>query len=73
MNYRNPLNPIELRSPQEYITLAKAVGLSADKANEAIYRNPLKALEHGRLCAYCSLNVDSRKSKDLMEILDETD
>lgn len=44
---RNPLDPIELRSPQEYITIAKAVGLSADKANEAVHRNPLKALEHG--------------------------
>ena len=44
---RNPLDPIELRRPQEYITIAKAVGLSADKANEAVHRNPLKALEHG--------------------------
>lgn len=47
MEGRNPLDPIELRSPQEYITIAKAVGLSADKANEAIHRNPQKALEHG--------------------------
>ena len=68
---RNPLDPIELRSPQEYITIAKAVGLSADKANEAVHRNPLKALEHGSFWIGSHWSLEKRKAEEKVEILDE--
>ena len=67
---RNPLDPIELRSPQEYITIAKAVGLSADKANEAIHRNPQKALEHGSFWIPSDWGIEKRKSEQKVEIID---
>ena len=43
---RNPISLLELRSPHEYVTIAKALGLPGDKANDVIYRNPQRALEH---------------------------
>ncbi|KAK8830212.1 hypothetical protein WA577_005902, partial [Blastocystis sp. JDR] len=44
----DPNDPLELRNPNAYVAIGRAMGLSPEKAVDAVYRNPQRALEHAK-------------------------
>ena len=61
---------LELRGPHEYVAIARALGLPSDKANDVVYHNPQKALEHASMARKIVLFVENRKFLKGIEIHD---
>ena len=49
VNRSDPVSPIELKAPYEYISIARLLGLSMEKAYAVVAQNVKDALTHGGL------------------------
>ena len=47
MDCSNPISPMELKAPHEYVSIARLMGLPFDKAYAVITKNVENALAHG--------------------------
>ena len=66
----DPNDPLELRNPNAYVAIGRAMGLSPEKAADVIYRNPQRALEHASAdCEICSFLERRKLEKGGVEII----
>jgi hypothetical protein len=49
MTSSDPISPIELKAPYEYIAIARLLGLPMDKAYAVVTQNVIDAIAHGGL------------------------
>ncbi|KAK8807712.1 hypothetical protein WA171_000662 [Blastocystis sp. BT1] len=57
MTSSDPISPIELKAPYEYIAIARLLGLPMDKAYAVVTQNVIDAIAHGERRRYESSGV----------------
>lgn len=57
MKCSDPQHPMEIRSPNDVITIASLLDIPYEKATAVLYKNPQLALLHARILFLCNISM----------------